>query len=813
MAAFINGLLKMNMRGVVIILIVMAFRFLLKRLRAGHKYIVGLWAMAFLFFVLPWKVSLPVGFWGNTAVLDEIGGIGDGISLYKEDPAFQTGNETVQGGQADMDGADDNKDNNISGGAALPQEMTETAAKISPEQDEQDQIMPDILAVIWLTGLCACFGHMLYSYLKLKRKLAPSILWKENIWWAENIDMPMVFGMIRPQVYLPVGLEEEDLSHVIAHEEMHIRRKDGLFKMAAYAVCMIHWFNPFLWAAYILLSGDLEKACDEEVIRNMGKESRKEYAYALVHIASGKRKRKTFIAPMGFDEGNLKSRVKNVMKYKYTLPGLGAAIVAATIALAVLFMTEAEEPWKSEDDSLPAFCVEDLNSLAVRKSFSIEDCYITNRRNAGGYYFIDEDGVLWGTGRNSYGQFGTGTYGFDEYYEEPVKIAENVVSVDGNTVFCIYLTDSGELYGVGANYGGILLGKGSEVTQYSVDDYRKVTEPVLLMTDVTYARAGEQCIVALRSDGSAYWWGAYSFRTLAQTQYYEDYWRLDEDDANPVKMYVCEPRKVLDDCIYITTGDNVGAAINKAGELYVWGLNIFGQCGVPVTEDDYIREPVKVMDDVKMVWMDRIAFSDPLEHPSDYAERCSEHLYNTFVLRKDDTLMGAGINLGDKERLMELGETVVTRYEDSFVPVWAVEYSSELHMQVLRELEFGMTIEEAEEALINARQFVSRTTMQRPYSTDAEWVCLRAEYNQYICGFDNENRLESILIMDGGSRDGRFSCGISLSELQDMVEGAGGELAEGTDNNYIYEDMEQHIRYNFRINENIVTSVWEIVTL
>ena len=97
-----------------------------------------------------------------------------------------------------------------------------------------------------------------------------------------NIDTPMVFGLIRPQIYLPISMESEDLSYVvIAHEKMHIKRKEGLFKMSAYAVCLIHWFNPFIWMAYFLFGSDMEKACDEEVIGTMSREKRKEYAYAL----------------------------------------------------------------------------------------------------------------------------------------------------------------------------------------------------------------------------------------------------------------------------------------------------------------------------------------------------------------------------------------------------------------------------------------------------------------------------------------------------------------------------------------------------
>ena len=72
MDAFMSVLIKMSLRGVVIILVVMFVRLLLKKLRIDHKYILGLWAMAFLYFIIPWKLSLSVGFWNNASIQEEM---------------------------------------------------------------------------------------------------------------------------------------------------------------------------------------------------------------------------------------------------------------------------------------------------------------------------------------------------------------------------------------------------------------------------------------------------------------------------------------------------------------------------------------------------------------------------------------------------------------------------------------------------------------------------------------------------------------------------------------------------------------------
>ncbi len=865
MNALMNALIKMSLRGIVIVLIVLLIRILLKKLHIGHKYILGLWAMVFLYFIFPWKLSLPVGFWNNANITEEMGVILE--SRQEKDESHGeiggTGNIIHPAGAADSI--------MTSMPAAAPKDTAGTAAASPVEsagqniagEDEVEESGPakfgvgHVIGLIWLAGFSCFFGHMLYSYFALKKKLRLSILFDDHIWWAENITMPMVFGIIRPQIYLPVSMESKELSSIIAHERMHIKRKDGLFKMSAYVVCLIHWFNPVIWMAYFLFGSDLEKACDEEVIRTMSREKRKEYAYALLHIAAGNGsgKKRIFVAPICFSEGNVKSRIRNIMKYKYTLPGIGIAAVLVIVALSVMFLTEkrdsngeenvktkgmTEEPSEEPPDEneeenaganvvtdeeteiLPAFYVEDMNALQMGESFSLEDYYITSRYTASNHYYIDENKVLWGTGKNEFGQLGTGTYGVEEYYEDPVKIAENVISVDAswNDYFCIYLTESGELYGIGLNYSEVLLGEGSESPVYSnIYNFQKVTEPVLLMTDVIYARAGRECIVALQKNKSAYWWGQYAPTTSTNANYmdYENYWKLEEDASNPVKMFAAEPMKIMEQCKYITTGTFTGAAISESGELYTWGLNVFGQCGTPVTEDDFVRTPVKVMDNVRMVWQGRIIFSDPVSRFSKFGKWESSYEYNTFVLKEDNSLLAVGLDMGNKEKVTQVNgdivETQTHRYSDEFVPVQVIEYSVENNLAILSRLEFGMSIEEVEEILSSAGMdtfWVDESVYNEGYTAG-----LSAQYSQYHCYFDSQNKLVTLAIQEGGSRDGRFMLGMPFSELEKVVEEAGTSLTkEESDTPYetwFYQDQEQQMRYEFRVYEGSVSVLKEMV--
>ena len=351
MDAFMNVLIKMSLRGVVIILVVLLVRLLLKKLQVDHKYILGLWVMAFLYFIVPWKLSLSVGFWNSAGITEEMRVISEFRSAADErhEEAYDTANSVGQADDNTMaDAPATIKKDAVGTVAAIPVghagQNTAGINEIKENGSEKIKVR-SALGFIWLVGLSSLVGHMLYSYFALKRKLQLSVLFEDNIWLAENIDMPMVFGLIRPQIYLPISMEFENLSYVIAHEKMHVKRNDGLLKMFVYVVCLIHWFNPFIWLAYFLFANDMEKACDEEVIRSMSREKRKEYAYALLHIAAGNglRKKRVFVAPVCFDEGNVKSRIRNIMKYRYTIPGIGAAVVIVIMALSVMFLTEATD--------------------------------------------------------------------------------------------------------------------------------------------------------------------------------------------------------------------------------------------------------------------------------------------------------------------------------------------------------------------------------------------------------------------------------------------------------------------------------------
>lgn len=336
--------------------------------------------------------------------------------------------------------------------------------------------------------------------------------------------------------------------------------------------------------------------------------------------------------------------------------------------------TEAEPEEKEE---LPIFYTQSMEALENEGELNIEEYYITNRITGLNHYYIDENAVLWGTGRNECGQLGNGMVdelGSFNITTEPVRIAENVVSVDCsvNGYFCIHLTKDGKLYGMGANILG-LLGEGDLKLVYSIEEYDKVTTPVLLMEDVAYARAGREAIVALKNDGSVWWWGQYVSVYQTKTRNPESYWAPHEDEQNEAKMLYNAPKKILEDCIYVATGDWTGAAINENGDLYTWGLNVFGECGTPVTEDDYVRKPQKVLENVRMVWPDEIKINSVETEIPEMMDYSTTYPMNMFVQLENGDILAAGQGIGDKQRTIgltgDLAEESTHTYSDAFIPV------------------------------------------------------------------------------------------------------------------------------------------------
>ena len=198
------------------------------------------------------------------------------------------------------------------------------------------QVWSFLLSWVWVLGIAVMALYALVSCLLLRRRVGTATLLRDNIRQSEGADTPFVLGLFRPVIYLPYRIEPADLEYVIAHEQAHIRRRDHWWKPLGFVLLSIHWFNPLLWAAYILLCRDIEGACDETIIGKLEKEGRQGYSTALLHCSA---RRRIAACPLAFGEVGVKERVRAVMGYRKPALWMVGAALAACAAAAVCFLT------------------------------------------------------------------------------------------------------------------------------------------------------------------------------------------------------------------------------------------------------------------------------------------------------------------------------------------------------------------------------------------------------------------------------------------------------------------------------------------
>ncbi len=203
------------------------------------------------------------------------------------------------------------------------------------------QITIGIYEYIWIFGMIALALYTAISYWRLSRKVDTAVRYKDNIFQSENVNFPFVLGIIKPRIYLPFKMNGQYLEHVVAHEQAHICRKDHWWKPLGFLLLMIHWFNPLMWLAYVLLCRDIELACDEKVIKELGNEQRGDYTQALV--ACSINRRMIAACPLAFGEVSVKERVKSVMNYKKPAFWVIIISVIVCVGVAVCFLTNPKQ--------------------------------------------------------------------------------------------------------------------------------------------------------------------------------------------------------------------------------------------------------------------------------------------------------------------------------------------------------------------------------------------------------------------------------------------------------------------------------------
>ena len=232
------------------------------------------------------------------------------------------------------------------------------------------QTVYPVLSWIWVAGMILMLAYTAVSYLLLRKKMEEATQLRDNIWQCEQVDSPFVLGFIKPRIYLPYAITDSDMANVIAHEQAHIQRKDHWWKPIGFLLLNIHWFNPVLWLAYILLCRDIEAACDEKVIKHMEKDEMRAYSTALLHCSV--HRRRIAACPLAFGEVGVKERIKRVMNYKKPAFWIIiTAIVACSIAVVCFFTNPSNSSGALPNIHSHAYVVEEVTYESGTYSFSV----------------------------------------------------------------------------------------------------------------------------------------------------------------------------------------------------------------------------------------------------------------------------------------------------------------------------------------------------------------------------------------------------------------------------------------------------------
>ena len=222
--------------------------------------------------------------------------------------------------------------------------------------------------------IAACFAiYSLISYLKLKNQVRDAIRIRGG-WESDKIETAFILGFIKPKIYIPMGMDSQSRLNILAHERTHLDKGDHWIKMIGFLALALHWFNPLVWVAYILLCKDIETACDERVIRFMELDERKAYSSALLRCSS---RRAHFAAsPVAFGEVSVKQRILSILKYKKPSFWLSLLGVLAFFFVAVCFLTsppaaqtEVLSPEEQANLAKIEACREELEAQFAKEAF------------------------------------------------------------------------------------------------------------------------------------------------------------------------------------------------------------------------------------------------------------------------------------------------------------------------------------------------------------------------------------------------------------------------------------------------------------
>ena len=318
----------------VVILTVFAVRLFLRRAPKKYSYI--LWAIVGIYLLCPIRLSSPI------SIYSLINNVSDTFLEHHSLPLnaknFADKNKTYNEKNQKTKDSNKSKFDNVSS-TNKNQKTKQNQNNTAGTENISQSLTVTTTAYIWLCGCIVLLVRNLFLIWRTKQTVLMAIRRKDNIYESEYISTPFVLGIVRPKIYIPFNLSEQEREYILKHEQYHIRRKDQIIKICAYILCVIYWFQPLIWFAYFVMIRDMEMSCDEYVLKNSKSDIRAAYSTSLLKLAT---KTGDFNAGLpAFGESDIRKRVKNIMKFNAKKKWVSVVAAIAVVIVGVSCLTKA----------------------------------------------------------------------------------------------------------------------------------------------------------------------------------------------------------------------------------------------------------------------------------------------------------------------------------------------------------------------------------------------------------------------------------------------------------------------------------------
>ena len=369
-------LLNMSIAASWVVLAVVVFRALFRK--APRWISLVMWGTVALRLVIPFSVESPLSMIPTTESVGTAGAYPSqivfrtGIEVLNSAAGFASEESNSSGTFASgaytplSDGEDalaDSPDVPVSDRKSEPSSVSSVGTSDTPDGEKAQSASPSYDGVspnakashftplgaasaVWLGGVCTMIAYAAVSCAMLRRRTRTAVLLRDNIRQSERVSAPFTFGIFRPEIFLPFGVGERDAEYMIAHEKAHIARRDNIIKPASFLLLSVYWFNPVIWAAYILMCRDIEFACDERVVRSLGPREKADYSQAMLSCSAPRTY--TAACPLAFGSDCVRRRIKRVLGYKKPSARLVVAALTVCVLLSACTLTD---PVRSPSDS------------------------------------------------------------------------------------------------------------------------------------------------------------------------------------------------------------------------------------------------------------------------------------------------------------------------------------------------------------------------------------------------------------------------------------------------------------------------------